>query len=114
MRIAGAAFDTLLAAYLLEAGERNLGLTETALRHDLIPADAVADAATTGLDRPTAPADAARHCAIVGQLADLLPARLAAAGLEPLYRDVELPLAGVLADMECRGVRIDTAALAAL
>jgi DNA polymerase-1 len=114
MRLAGAAFDTLLAAYLLEAGERNLGLTETALRHDLIPADAVADAATTGLDRPTAPADAARHCAIVGQLADLLPARLAAAGLEPLYRDVELPLAGVLADMECRGVRIDTAALAAL
>ena len=114
MPFGGAGFDTLLAAYLLEAGERNLGLVETAVRHDVIAADAAADAATAGIDRPTGPADAARHCAVVRQLAEVLPARLAAASLEPLYRDVELPLAAVLADMECRGVRIDTAALAAL
>ncbi|MFN9368200.1 MAG: DNA polymerase I [Planctomycetia bacterium] len=114
LQLGGAGFDTMLAAYLLEAGERNLGLVETAVRHDVLSADDAAIAAPAGLDRPTDPADAARHCAVVRELADLLPARLAAAGLEPLYRDVELPLAGVLADMECRGVRIDAAALAAL
>ncbi|HBB73786.1 MAG TPA: hypothetical protein DC048_04965, partial [Planctomycetaceae bacterium] len=30
LRLAGVSSDTLIAAYLLEAGERNLGLVETA------------------------------------------------------------------------------------
>lgn len=107
----GAAFDTLLAAYLLEAGERNLGLTETALRHGVRGVDASVAAA---IDRPASAADAAIHCRLVHALAEALPGPLAADGLAELYASVEMPLAGVLADMEWRGVRIDAAKLAAL
>jgi DNA polymerase I len=111
IRLAGAAFDTLLAAYLLEAGERNLGLTETAVRHGVAGVEA-AGAAT--VDRPVDAAAAATHCRLVHALASLLPAALAADHLEQLFATVEMPLAGVLAGMECRGVRVDTAKLAAL
>jgi len=111
VRLAGAACDTLLAAYLLEAGERNLGLTETAIRHGVPGVDA---SAATVVDRPTDAAHAATHCRLVHALADALPARLAAAGLADLFATVEMPLATVLADVECRGVRIDSARLAAL
>jgi DNA polymerase-1 len=111
----GAAFDTLLAAYLLEAGERNLGLAETGRRHGatvdpLLPVGAEAGWA----DLPATPAAAAAHCAVVADLCRLLPSRLEDAGLGTLFHDVEMPLAAVLADMEVRGVRIDSAALVAL
>ena len=46
------------------------------------------------------------------QLADKLLARLREHGLEPLYRDLELPLVPVLADIERHGIRIDQPALA--
>jgi DNA polymerase-1 len=113
--LGGAAFDTLLAAYLLEAGERNLGLVETARRHG-IPVAAVVPAglADAEVEQPATAPQAAVHCGLVRALAARLPAALAAAGLEPLFRDVEMPLARVLAEMEVRGVRIDRQALAAL
>jgi DNA polymerase I len=112
--LAGRAFDTLLAAYLLEAGERNLGLAETCRRHGLaavVPGEAAAAAA---IEAPAGPAEAAAHCEAVRALCRVLPAELSAAGLERLFHEVELPLAGILAAMEVRGVRIDTATLAAL
>jgi DNA polymerase-1 len=109
--LAGCAFDTLLAAYLLEAGERNLGLVETAIRHGVPGVDPAAAAA---LEHPAAAAHAARHCGLVQGLAARLPEKLAAEGLADLCATVELPLATVLADMEFRGVRIDAPALAAL
>jgi DNA polymerase-1 len=111
VRLAGQAFDTLLAAYLLEAGERNLGLVETAIRHAVPGVDPAAAAA---LEHPADAAHAARHCGLVQALAARLPERLAAEGLAELCATVELPLATVLADMEFRGVRIDAPALAAL
>ncbi|MFM9011954.1 MAG: hypothetical protein ACKON8_14130, partial [Planctomycetota bacterium] len=66
VRLAGAACDTLLAAYLLEAGERNLGLTETAIRHGVPGVDA---SAAPVVDRPTDAAHAAPHCRLVHALA---------------------------------------------
>ena len=109
--LAGAACDTLLAAYLLEAGERNLGLAETCRRHGLaglVPADVAA------FEGPRSPAVAAAHAAAVKALSAVLPPLLAQASLAELYRDLELPLAGLLAEMEERGVRVDTAVLASL
>jgi DNA polymerase-1 len=111
VRLEAAAFDTLLAAYLLEAGERNLGLTETAYRHGVGGVDTAVSAA---VDRPADAAHAAIHCRLVQRLAAALPQSLAAAGLADLFASVESPLARVLADMEWRGVRIDTARLATL
>ena len=111
IRLDGAAFDTLLAAYLLEAGERNLGLTETAVRHGVVGVDPAAAAA---VDRPADRASAAAHCRLVHGLAAALPAALASDRLDHLFATVEMPLAVVLAGMEYRGVRVDTAKLAAL
>jgi DNA polymerase-1 len=109
--LAGGGFDTLLAAYLLEAGERNLGLVETAIRHGVPVDDAAAAAA---IESPAGAAEAARHCRLVQGLAARLPARLADDGLADLFATVEMPLARILAAMEFRGVRIDTPVLAAL
>ena len=47
------------------------------------------------------------------QVADHLRAQLDRDGLEPLYRDLELPLVPVLADLERAGVRLDVDALGA-
>ena len=104
--LGGRSCDTMLAAYLLEAGERNLGLSEVALRHAIQP--------PADIDHPTDAATAIAAGRTAAALAKRLPEALAAAGLLPLFTDVEMPLAAVLADMEHRGVRIDTAALAAL
>ncbi len=112
--MAGGSFDTLLAAYLLEAGERNLGLVETCRRHGLgavVPTDP--DAAVA-IDHPTDPSAAASHCVAVAALCRVLPPALEGAGLAPLYHDLEMPLARLLADMECRGVRIDVPLLEGL
>jgi DNA polymerase-1 len=114
LTLGGRSFDTLLAAYLLEAGERNLGLAETCRRHGLggsVPGDPAMEAA---FERPGDAATAVAHCRAVAELTRLLPPHLEAAGLKPLFAEVEMPLAGLLAEMECRGVRIDAPVLAAL
>ncbi|MGH3040239.1 MAG: DNA polymerase, partial [Gaiellaceae bacterium] len=49
-----------------------------------------------------------RHAAATLRLDPQLRARIAQRGLDPLYRNVELPLTEVLAAMEDVGVRIDT------
>ncbi|MFM9197689.1 MAG: DNA polymerase, partial [Planctomycetia bacterium] len=115
--LAGAAFDTMLAAYLLEAGERNLGLAEVSLRHGIDPdvvAAALQSAGGEVLDEPTTAAQDVAACRIGRDLAVRVPAALAEAGLSGLFADVEMPLAGVLAGMEQRGVRIDGGVLTAL
>jgi len=106
--LAGGSCDTMLAAYLLDAGERNLGLTEVAVRH------AADRAAVAGIDLPTSSAEAVAACHVVADLAATLPAALEQAGLGRLFGELEMPLSGVLADMEYRGVRIDCRVLAAL
>jgi DNA polymerase-1 len=45
---------------------------------------------------------------VLGQISGKLAERAEKAGVTPLYRDVELPLAEVLADMETRGVLLDS------
>ena len=52
------------------------------------------------------------HCALVGALRDTLSARLTDLGMDQLYRDIELPLCPVLAEMEQAGFLIDRGALA--
>jgi len=108
--LAGGVFDTLLAAYLLDAGERNHGLAEVARRAGF----AVGTDDDESLERPADATHATRACDIVRLLAERLGEALRAAGLHTLYSDVELPLAAVLATMECRGVRIDCEVLATL
>ena len=115
VELAGCAFDTMLAAYLIDAGERNLGLAEVSLRNGIevgIVMPTGGDGAI--LDQPTDASQAVAACRIVRELAVRLPAALAEAGLAKLFTELEMPLAVVLAAMEYRGVRIDLATLAAL
>ncbi len=52
--------------------------------------------------------------AVLYDLTQAMHERIAAEGMERLYREIELPLADVLYDMEREGFAVDTAALSAL
>ena len=53
------------------------------------------------------------HTALIGALKETMAPRLAELGLEQVYREVELPLCPVLAEMEQAGMLVDRKALAA-
>jgi DNA polymerase-1 len=100
------AFDTQIAAYLLNASLRSQTIADVAherLDVTLPPAGDVPVAVRIGLDALAALA--AR---------EPLEKALAESGLDRLFRDIELPLIPVLAEMEAAGVAIDLDALAAL
>ena len=87
-------------AYLIDPGRSSYLLDDLAAEYgvELVPEPA-ADEETAAL---------VRHAAATLRLEPQLPARIAERGLDPLYRNVELPLSAVLAAMEDVGVRIDT------
>ena len=95
-----AADDTLLAAYLIEPGRSTYELTDLAAEYgvELVPTPA-AEEETAAL---VVAAEAPRR------LAPLLLERLEERGATALYREVEMPLTRVLAEMESVGVKIDT------
>jgi len=100
-----AGFDTMLAAYLLDAGQRSYMLADVAAGQGIAlslpePDDAV-----------TTPEGAAAVARGVLELAGPLAESLEHDGLGPLFREVEMPLVAVLAGMESAGVRVDIAAL---
>ncbi len=92
--------DTLLMAYLIEPGRATYALDDLAAEYgvDLVP-DPPAEEDTAAL---------VRHAAAPLRLAAAMRERIAERGLDPLYREVELPLTEVLAAMEDAGVKIDT------
>jgi DNA polymerase-1 len=114
IELAGCVFDTMLAAYLLEAGERNLGLAEVSLRYGIQMNSRATGVDGGDLDQPANAAQAVMACRIGRELAARLPATLAEAGLKRLFTELEMPLSAVLAAMEYRGVRVDRATLASL
>jgi DNA polymerase I len=95
-----AADDTLLMAYLIEPGRSTYVLDDLAAEYgvELVPEPAT-DEDTAAL---------VRQAAATLRLEPQLRTRIAERGLDPLYREVELPLTAVLAAMEDVGVRIDT------
>ncbi len=91
----GCVFDTMLAAYLLDPGRGSYPLEKILPLYD----DDVA--------LPENPA--AGECAyILWRLHRVMEPMLAEAGMAALLRDIELPLAQVLASMEEIGFQIDT------
>ena len=85
--------DTMVAAYLLEPRRRGYPLDELA---------GDAGLGAEGTDEP-----AALDAALVRELTARQEEGLRREGLEPLYREVELPLTRVLAAMEEAGVKLD-------
>ncbi|MGA2512829.1 MAG: DNA polymerase I [Candidatus Limnocylindrales bacterium] len=100
------AFDTQIAAYLLNASLRSQTIADVAherLDVTLPPAGDVPPAVRVGLDALATLA-----------VREPLEKALAESGLDRLFREVELPLIPVLAGMEAAGVAIDRGALAVL
>jgi DNA polymerase-1 len=94
-----AADDTILMAYLIEPARADYALDDLAAEYGIeLQPEPAAEEETAAL---------VRHAAGALRLAEPLQARIVERGLEPLYRDIELPLTGVLAAMEDAGVRID-------
>jgi DNA polymerase I len=116
----GLAFDAVVASYLLNPGRRSHTLEELALEylqqkiqpaHALLPAASGAQTTLEGVDDNALAAAASQEADLVLRLADRLTPRLEEEGLAPIFRDLELPLVAVLADMEKAGVKIDVAHL---
>jgi DNA polymerase I len=94
-----AADDTLLMAYLIEPARADYALDDLAAEYGIeLQPEPAAEEETAAL---------VRHAAAALRLVEPMRARIVERGLEPLYRDIELPLTGVLAAMEDAGVRID-------
>jgi DNA polymerase I len=95
-----AADDTMIAAYLIDPGRAEYDLDDLAAENALeLQPEPAAEEETSAL---------VRHAEAARRLAPLLRERVRERGLERLYDEVELPLAGVLAAMEDAGIRIDT------
>jgi DNA polymerase-1 len=112
--LAGVASDSMLAAYLLDASRTRYELDIVAAAHGLPLWPRTAWLGSGRKARPASelmPEEAGSHlgaeAAAALALAPLQGRQLSAAGLEGLYRDMELPLAHVLARVESCGIRID-------
>ncbi len=121
LRVAGVTlrgldFDTMIASYVLDPGRRSHGLDLLALEFlnhkmtsfeelcgkgkDMVPFDQVPIACAR--DYSCEDAD------MTWQLRALFEPQLDALQLTPLFRDVEMPLVEVLAEMEWNGITINT------
>jgi DNA polymerase I len=95
-----AADDTLLMAYLIEPGRADYSLDDLAAEYGIeLQPEPATEEETAGL---------VRRAAAALRLADPMQGRILERGLDSLYREIELPLTGVLVAMEDAGVKIDT------
>jgi DNA polymerase-1 len=113
--VAGAAFDTMVASYLLDAGERNHNLDELAaryLQHETTKISSLIGAGKNQKRMDEVPIPLITHYAaedadIAWRLRPLLAARFAGTDLQKLFDEVEVPLIEVLSELEYNGIRID-------
>ena len=116
------AFSTFLAAYLLGAGSRDPRLED--LAREFLDVQLVSTEQLLGTGRSARkPADvpvseaaeySARRAEAILNLRPRLEAEMRNLGVDYLFHEIELPLSGVLADMESEGVAIDVPYLKAM
>jgi DNA polymerase-1 len=122
LRPAGWAFDTMVADYLLSPGERNHSLDDLARRYldyETIKISSLIGTGSKQRRMDTVPVSqvapyAAADAVLPLRLMPILQQRLRHAELEPLFRNLEMPLVDVLVEMEFRGIRVDIGQLHAL
>ena len=125
LEVGGPIFDTMIASYLLDAGSRRHSLD--ALAHELlgyttIPITALIGEKKRGSEQKTmdqAPLAeisvyAAEDAEVTWRLYRVFEPQLKEAGLDELFREVEMPLVRCLERMERNGVALDTNLLARL
>ncbi len=115
IELAGTPFDTMVASYLLDAGQRNHNLDDLAkryLRHVTIKIEELIGSGKhqKRMDEVPIPqiTDYAAEDALVPvRLQPILARRMEEENLVPLFRDVEMPLIDVLVELEYNGVKIN-------
>ncbi len=119
LALGGVASDPMLAAYLLDTARTHYDLDVVAASEGLAPPAARGSWMGTGASArpgsdisveevgPRLGAEAAASLA----LADRQAPQIVSGGFESLYRDMELPLADLLAKVECRGILLDVGKL---
>jgi DNA polymerase-1 len=118
--LAGLDLDTMLASYLIDATKSSEALEPTVLErlgYKALTQEEVCGKGVKALAFAQVPVDgvidfAGERTDLALQLAEQLAPILAADGLERLYRELELPLVPILADLERAGIRIDGRVLA--
>jgi len=120
VHVQGIAGDSMIASFLVDSTRSSHGLdalAESQLGHRCIPITALIGRGREQRTFDTAPLDraaayAAEDADVAGALAALLHAQLESMGLMKLYRDLELPLVEVLAELEWNGICVDAQELA--
>ncbi len=115
VELAGVAFDTMVAAYLLDAGARNFKLSELSKRYLDRSASEIDELIGSGRNQKRMdeiPVEkvldyAAEDALLPWQLRPILAEGLADAELQSLFADLELPLIEVLVEMESNGIKVD-------
>lgn len=122
VEMAGTSFDSMVASYLLDAGERNHNLDELSdryLKHKTIKINELIGTGKQQKRMDEVPLAlitdyAAEDADVAWRLRPILAERLRGANLQKLFDDVEVPLVEVLSELEYNGIRIDTEPLARL
>jgi len=115
IQIQGKIMDTMLASYLTDPSRLRHNLNEVSLqylRRKLIPISEVIGTGSKAITFDKVPlAEACEYASedadITWRLSAVFQKTITDRALESLYDDVELPLMGVLADMEMAGIAID-------
>ncbi len=115
INLAGVGFDTMVASYLLDAGERTHNLDDLAkhyLGHTTIKISELIGTGKNQKRMDEVPirqvADYAGEDAVLPlHLRPILARRLTEDKLEKLFTDVEIPLIDVLVELEYNGIKVD-------
>jgi len=117
IRLRGITMDTMVASYLTDPSRLRHNLSEVSLQYlkrKMIPITDLIGKGSKAVTFDQVPIDRACEYAcedadIAWRLAGVFRGLLRERAVDSLYRDVELPLIGVLARMEMAGITIDTA-----
>ena len=113
--LSGLVSDTMVASYVLDPGRRSHGLDLLALEfleYTMTSYEELCGKGKQELPFDVVPVDCARDYScedadITWQLEQRFRAQLETQQIDGLYREIEIPLIGVLADVEWAGIQID-------
>jgi DNA polymerase I len=116
IQVQGACFDTMVADYLLSPGERNHDtddLSRRYLHHATVKAKDLTGTGRQQRGMHEVPVElvtayAGEDADVPMRLAPILRGKLESAGLLNLFDELEMPLVGVLAEMEYLGICVDS------
>ncbi|MDD5225710.1 MAG: DNA polymerase I [Candidatus Omnitrophica bacterium] len=115
VRISGVTFDAMIASYLIDPVKRNHNLDDISLEYlnvQKITTESLIGKGAKQITMDAVPVEqitayACEDADCVMRLVPILQTKLEELGLTELYKNVEMPLAGVLARIEMNGVALD-------